>query len=66
MQPPSTETEDSMGIGSPLTEAFEKNGNIQIDDGCNDFSVTNMDSSYINVGDRASIVKSTSVLDFPI
>lgn len=59
-------TEYSMDLGSPLTEAFEDNGNIQIDDGSNDFSVTNMDSSYINVGDRASIVKSTSVLDLPI
>ena len=54
-----------MDLGS-LTEDFEENGNIQIDNGSNNFSVTNMDSSYINVGDHASIVKSISVLDLPI
>jgi len=59
-------TEDAMNIGSRLTEAFEENGNIQIDDGCNDFSVTNMDSSYIDVGDRASIVENLRVLLFLI
>lgn len=59
-------TEYSMDLGSPLTEAFEENGNIQIDDGANDFAVTNMDSCYIKVGDHTSTVKSTPVLDLPI